>query len=108
MTNEATLLVQLLNFFLCIGIAFASFCRVRKFSKGATRRWVIWSYGLLGTSGFAAATAPLWPYEYRVLAVSSLALPYLLVMVVNSRGWKRGAPDYTKSAPMPLDPLEQQ
>ncbi|WP_421885131.1 hypothetical protein [Methylibium sp.] len=103
MSNETVLLIQLVNFILCVGVSIASFCRARKFAKGATRKWVIAGYSVLGTSALLASVAPLWPAEYRRIAVTLLSFSYLLVMVVNSRGWKNGPPDHTRSRPAAFD-----
>lgn len=103
MTPETVLLIQLVNFVLCVGVGVASFCRARKFAKGATRKWVIAAYSVLGTAALLASVAPLWPAEFRRIAVTLLSASYLLVMVVNSRGWKNGPPEHTRSRPAAFD-----
>lgn len=108
--SRTVLLIQLLNIIILWGVAFAAFCRVRKFSDGATRRWTMAAYCILGAVAVIAPTVPLWPPELpRSLVLTLLGGAYLLVMVVNSRGWRKGAPDYTRSGPMPLDtqPMER-
>lgn len=103
MTHEAVLLFQLLNFLLCVGVAIASFCRARKFAKGATRKWVILAYSSLGTAALLVSLVPLWPADLRSIAVTLLAAAYLFVMVVNSRGWRNGPPEHTRSRPAAFD-----
>ena len=94
---------------LCAAMAWACLCRINAMSGDTTKTAVRAAYVLLFTDALAVATMPIWlPSYWAEAGLLCIVAGYLVVMVVNSSGWKNGPPPHARSRPAELDgPLDR-
>lgn len=104
MTNGLMVMLALVNAAVCCAIGVACLCRIAKLRTGTRRSFRIVYAGLFGASVLSALqsiTPPL--YTWPSLADLAVNVAVLVWLVSGRQAWAAGAPDYTTSAPVPLD-----
>lgn len=101
--TDARLLTALLNLAITTATGWACVCRIGVMSAATTRPATRAAYALMFAasflSGFSPALLREWPGWSDILVNAAI----LVLMFSTLRVWRRGVPDYARSAPAQLD-----
>ena len=92
------------NFLICAAGGFICACRLRHMRFDTTRQSVRWAYSLI-VVGLTVNGFWFWFFgtfaDWQNIVASVTAVGELLM---HSRSWRNGLPDFAKSGPVPLSP----
>lgn len=103
MDHEMKCLLALANFAMCSAIGWACVCRISIMDAASTRRifrvMYTFLFGAATASGFSPWLFGEWPGVGHVL----LTAAFVFVLASGAGAWRKGLPDYARTAPAPLD-----
>lgn len=100
---DARLLTALFNLALTTATGWACVCRIGVMSGVTTRPLTRAAYALMLAASFLGGFSPVllreWPGWSDIIVNAAV----LVLMLSTLRVWRKGVPDYARSAPVPLD-----